>query len=262
MKIVARLMLQSDYDDGAGAVGVYSYYITPATLGREYTIPDATIWKVHRFVSAFPNITTTVTAYALTVTTGSPPAYGGRTLTLSSAGKVVFTGTNPEYETIKKVRVTLTQTLVPDHTYTIWDVIGEYSAVGRFAQISSIMNNVGTWYTVTSPVENVILEDVTGWGAEGNYLMVEFTPTTADITAGQLRQMAVAWAEGDLLSRPYNGAMLEMGLKTLYAMVQAKGGKSKSLLSSVVTEVAGYAAGDGPFDVYIPRVEKTIAMGV
>lgn len=260
MKATAKIIFRSDYDDGAGAVGVYSYYLTP-TLGRDFTIPDLTIWKVHRFVTAFPNVILTATAYALSTTSGAPPAFGGRTMTVSPAGVIAFTGANPTYETFKSISVNITITLVPEHSYTIWDMIGEYGALGRFASITVCMNG-GTCYTVSSPVENYMLEDQAGWGVEANTFYYLWVPSAADITAQQLRNVAVAWVEGDLLSRPYNGAMLEMGLKTLYAMVQAKGGKSKSLLASVVTEVASYAAGDGPFDVYIPRVEKSVIMGV
>lgn len=261
MKYTADITFKSYYNDGAGATGTYTYRLGP-TAGRILSTLDMDIWQVHEFSSLLPVSALSLTAFALTTITGSPPAYGGRTATVSVLGVVTFTGTNPSYETLYNEQLYLTMTEVPEHNYEIWDLIAHVGAPGRWAKIQIWANSV-LQAEVTSPVEDVIAEDVCGVIAEGANFGIQFYPCTADITAKQLRLYTVSYAEGNLLSRAYDGRYIEIGLKAVIALARQKmGNKSANLVKFAVLEVAGYMNGDGPLDMYIPQQAHSVRMGL
>lgn len=257
MKFTVNIVLMSTYNDGAGAVGTYSYNLTPSA-GRVITILDTDIWKLLIFNGKLPTSTLSLTAVSLGTTSGSPPAYSGRTCTVSSAGLITFTAaSHPEYETPQKLRMKITPSLVPTHEYE-HDIIMDHGADGKWATID-LTHDSTVQVTSSAPVEPVIMEDVNWAMIEGDDYYAQFTPCAADITAKLVRAMTMSVVEKDLLSREYQGSWVELGAKAFLSMARAKG--KKKLLNFVALEVADYLAGDGPLDMYIPRKSYTVQMG-
>lgn len=258
MILTTDIYFKSYYTDGAGNTGTYSYRLGP-TAGRVITIYDLDIWQLHIFNEGFPPSGLTLTAFALTTITGSPPAYGGRTCTVSVTGVVAFTGANPTYESLYNSMVNITVTDVPEHSYEVWDLIGHFGSPGRWAKIQ-VWCNSALQSEVTTPAEDVIAEDVVGSYTEGATIGFQFFPCSTDITNKQLRLFSYSIVEGNLLSRAYDGRYIELGLKAVIALARAKNNQT-SLLKYGVLEVAGYLQGDGPLDMYIPQQVHTVRMG-
>lgn len=259
MKITLQYVLVTTYDNTTN-VGTYQYKITPV---RVVTIANADIWKLNFMKLSYPTTSLTFTAYTATSTTGTVPAYAGRTCAISQSGKCTFVDA---YETPLRISIlSMAVSEAPDHPYLIWDIIN-VSTGNSAAFLSTSITIGGTTYTATAPVDDLIVEDQTAWGVDGSTIDAVWRCSATDVAALQLPPlMTWAWAEGDLLSREYSGKLIEVGLKALIIMSQAKrkgGNQSKALLGSAILEVADYMQGDGPFDVYIPSVMHTCQMGV
>jgi hypothetical protein len=250
-KVTINLLAISAYDDGAGNSGKYYYKIL---VDKEITLKDGDIWKLNTFSWQKPAAAISGrAAYSVNGSVGAPPAFGGRTITITTGGIISFVDTDEE---IYQFVVQMALSEAPDHEYTIWDLFVFFESAGKYDKIELLMPVAGT-QTYLTPTDDIILEDSAEWGLAGHSLSINFYPSTAEIAKSRLPAPIWGWAEGDLLSTPYNGKMIEVAIKGIMMMNRAKKG-AKKLVGMALVEVVGYMQGDGPMDVLIPEVLKPV----
>jgi hypothetical protein len=150
------------------------------------------------------------------------------------------------------MQITATITDVGDHDFLLWDSIGLYETTGQFASIVVYTGGSDT-ITTAAPAADVILEDTQEFGQIGHALKYQFFFGATDVAANRLRAPTMAFVEGDLISREYDGMYLEAGAKALLMLMQTKKKSQNTLLLNVLNEGIEYAQGDGPFDMHIPN---------
>jgi hypothetical protein len=252
LKVKVELVLRGVYNDGAGNSCVYAYNVNS---GTEITLLNTDFWKLLWFAIAPPAVGTTYTAYGISASVGAPPAFATRDLVVSSTGVLTWTDTD---ETFDHLWIKLTLVEAPDHEYEVWDFVNILEALGKYEKILITLPVAGAT-TFTNPAEDIIVEDSAEWGLASHYVVWEFHPSATEQARNRLCTPTIGVVEGDLMSRPYDGMLIEAGIKAINLMVKAKKGANK-MLGVVAAEIGGYMAGDSPFDVLIPQVTKTVRL--
>jgi hypothetical protein len=257
MKFQVTLSLRSSYDDGAGNTGLYTYTI----IDKSIEIADSSIWKLLRFNISNPLASQTFTATSLGGSGGSPPAYTTRTVTIAKTGDVTFVDAD------EKLYVTGTWTAelklvpseMPPHTFTTMDygMLPSKTPDSERITVNAVVHSENT----PVPGESFVVED-DDFIVEAKSYAFDMVYTTDQQTDAQFIPFTVFTAEGDLLSRPYDGKYIEVMLKGLIIAARNKGKSQRyvdmSIKKFAIIEVSNYINGDGPLDVWIPRVTTEV----
>lgn len=247
MKHVITLILRGAYSSG-GNTGVYGYKITDA---KEVVSLTSALWKPRNIVNTTPKAVLTITAFELTSPVGAPPAFGTRTVTIGTDGKVTFLAS----EAWESMELEVELADVEDHDYgnALWTTP---IAVGEFARIDLYLNAVllQQW---TTPIEDPVYSGL-ALKTTGDILKVVWIPSTATKTAAILNACVAVIGDEVLLTRPYDGAYIEGAIKTVFIGLQAMNRRYEGAIAQLVNY---FRTGSNPITMAVPTVYVGIPMG-
>lgn len=242
--------LWTTYDDGAGNTGKYTYTLVSL---KEITIATKSIWVPHLFNFDMPKATlTALVADSLTVTLGAPPAFGGRTVTITTSGVVTLLASEALY--CERIKIELVDVL--DHAYTKMYVLMQLPTDAINGQV--LLNGVLLQTVPLCSAGSVEQLEVL-FVDTGDYLQCYWFFSAADISNHTISEYSVMVAENTLMTREYDGRMIEGGLKLGIVGLQV----AQKELSGAVAQIAQYIRhGASMLELQVPTETYSLPAGI
>jgi len=206
MKQTFYAYLVAAFDDGTNKA---NYLYMFQGVGSIIEFPVSAFWRNHTYCVTPPTATVSITAYARTGVTGTPPAFADRSVQIGADGTMTFVD---EDETPAYVELRVDIVSAEDHDYVTQYLVSHHNSL----QVAIWVND-GAGITLDAnggyPLD---------FGATGDYIKVGFAFRLAYLTdvGYVLPTMAFSIADMDLLTRVYNGQLIEAGVKGLIATIE------------------------------------------
>jgi len=237
MKHTIVYHITSSYVNG-GASGTYHYKITT----NKITNTAGNSWRMRVFKVKRPATTIIITAWQQTNGAGGPPAFAGRTLTITSAGVFSFVDAN---ETIATVTAELVLSDVEE---------------GAYENISAAVLESGGLSTATIGGVDCLSTFVpVTYCADTNTFIVTFGISATLLAIKTLPTLALVIAETALVTREYTGSYAELTAKAIVTMAQVLNQRYEG---AVAQAVAYARSGNSPMSLSLVAVLHEWAMGV
>lgn len=222
-------------------------------------MPYGQIWAPKIFKLILPTTSKTITATAISSSSGSPPAYTGRTCTINKEGVCTFVDayeTLPVYSATEQLRsevaIGITASECGTKVYeTMFYQFGLEPVVTDVPMFSALFGSIldvtgGTPVSLTVLTDPIVLHE--GSGAfllqDGGYIVARSSPRSVDATAKRLVVPPVMIGESTLFEREYQHRMVEVAGKAAVVGLQVVRNQYAGLVTQAWAKIRGQGFGD------------------